>query len=140
MISVLYILIVFLSPEFADKYWNTKLNLFIRDFKHTIDNIYTKNNINDVYNRTLSWAEDLKNNLIEGANSAKGWVDEVRKNLNWVVDKYEDVKGVVNEKKEQLQEWIDKVKEVSDSINNTFSGILQDSWTPKESTWSLQED
>jgi hypothetical protein len=62
MILILYILLIFISPTLADNI-GSKLkiepfNKFIRDFKTTVDDIYTnlptQNEVKDIYDKTLS--------------------------------------------------------------------------------------
>ena len=137
MIFVLYVILIFTMPSFADRFGNEKFNIFIRDFKNTIDEIYTnlptKEEWQNLWNQTLSGAENLKNNVIDWANSLKDWVDEVRKNLSWAVDKYEEVKNDVDEAKKSLQDWVDKVKDITDTINSVFSWSVQETWSLLES-------
>jgi uncharacterized protein YoxC len=86
----------------------------------------------------LSWAQDLKNTIIDWAYSVKEWIDDIRKGASWAVDKYEEIKDNVNEAKNQFQEWVDKVKDISEAINDVFSWSLQGTWNTLN-TWSALE-
>jgi methyl-accepting chemotaxis protein len=121
ILLVLYIIGIFLFPKFVDEVWSKDFNDSVRNFKGKVDEIYTnlptKEEVKDIYEKTLSWTEVIKSNVVDWINSVKWWIDNVRENVNEITEKYEEIKTSVDEAKEKFEEWVDKVKDVTETIN-----------------------
>jgi len=130
IIFVLYILAIFNAPVFADNIekfiWITWFNQKIRDFKANLDWIPVQDNLNDIYNRTVDWA----NNAIWTVNDVKNWIDDVRWTLSWAVNTYKEVKTTIDETKAQVESWVKSLKSTADTIQWVWFSIEKSlSWT-----------
>ncbi len=137
LIFTVYILIIFNFPTFAakiwDTFWLTKFNQFVLQFKSTYDktvtNIPHKDEIQDIYNKTYSWATIIKENVETSLEATKEKVDNVRLALSWAETK-------INE----IQDWIESVKTViergSEIINEASQTVNTLSWAINDITTS----
>lgn len=125
IIFVLYILAIFVSPTFAEKIWwlipplkifNENVLKIKNIFDKTVTDLPTKEELNDVYNKTLSWATIVWKKIENWTNKAKEKIDDVRNTLSWAEAKYNEVNQFIDEKEKQ----IDETKELINKITSTW--------------------
>lgn len=137
---ILYILAIFKAPALADNIEDLlKINWFnnsVRDMKSALDDIYTnfpsREEVLNTYNKTLSWANDLKQKAWSWTSQIKNTIDNFRLSVSWSVDKYEWIKDDILETKQKMDQTVDTIKNTSDAIwefweniKNTSSWILE---------------
>lgn len=135
ILIILYVLTIFNAPVLADEiekliridWFNQK----IRNFKIKLDWVSVKDNLSNIYNKTLSWAEWITSEAIWKINDVKNSIDDVRWTLSWAVSTYKEVKSTIDETKAQVESWINSIKTTADtlkwvwfSIENTISWTL----------------
>lgn len=139
ILITIYILIVFKVPELwkslGELFWTTNFNEFILKhsdtFNKTVTDIPTKDELIDTYNKAYSWAIDIKDNVIDWAETVKSTIDDIRVTLSWAEDKINNVKDKYDQAKDfidsnswriqELQNSIDNIREINDSLNNTWT-------------------
>ncbi len=139
---VLYILAIFKAPVLADSIEDLlKINWFnqtVRDFKTSLDNIYTnlpsKEQVIDTYNKTLSWANELKEKAWSWTKQLKESIDNVRLSISWSVDKYEWIKNDIIETKQKMDQTVDTIKSTSEAIGEFWENIKN------TSSWILENN
>lgn len=141
IIFTLYILLIFKAPNITigiEKMiglsWFTE---YITTFKWKVDNLPSKDDIENRYNEVYSWAVDLKENIQDWINTTKDKIDSVRVALSWAEDTYNKAKDTydstinfiewANDKLNDVRDSIDKVTEVSKEISDIIW-----SWTIEE--------
>lgn len=134
IIVVLYILAIFNAPVLADDIekliWIEWFNQKIRDFKTSLDWVPVQDNLTDIYNKTLSWAEWITSEAVWKVNDVKNSIDDVRWTLSWAVSTYKEVKTTIEETKTQVENWINSLKSTADTINWVWYSIQNTiSWT-----------
>lgn len=134
IIIVLYILAIFNAPVLADNIekfiWTDWFNQKMRDFKASLDWIPVQDNLSDIYNKTLSWAEWISNEAVWKVNDVKNSIDDVRWTLSWAVNTYKEVKNTIDETKTQVENGINSLKNTADTINWVWFSIQNTiSWT-----------
>jgi len=120
-----YVLLIFSAPNIAwaieQLLWLDGLNQKIIDFRDSFNDKSTSIPSKD---ELLSWALDLKDNIIEWVDTTKEKIDSFRETMSWVEDTYNDLRDWYNEVKDFIDtnSWkIDDAKE----ILNTVSDITQ---------------
>ena len=129
IIFTLYILIIFKLPVLADaigkSFWLEKFNSFVLTFKSNVDMVSTdtptKQELIDTYTKALSWAIDLKNDIVNWADVTKEKIDSVRANLSWAEKAYNELKDTYWEAVEFIDETskkIDEAKKIIDAVQS----------------------
>jgi len=155
IIFVLYIVSIFKLPSFSWFIWNIlwieKFNEFIVSFWTTYNDVVTdipsKEQVLDTYNKTLSWAIDIKNTIIDWLDTTKWYVDEIRLSLSWSEDKIDefkqsitDLKDTYDDTKVIITETVDTVSEIKDRID-TINTAITNTWetinTVITNTWEI---
>lgn len=139
LVFTLYIVLIFISPALADKiessFWFEWLNNKIRTFKSGMDDTYTnipsKEQLLDTIDEVKKWAETKTKDALDSVNQVKNTLDDVRVTLSWAASTYSEIKWSIDETKIQIENSVtaikntaDTISDVSQSINNTFSGNL----------------
>jgi len=117
-----YILLVFNIPVLANNIakiiWTEKLNnkiIELRDFLNkNSTNIPSKNEF-------ISWAIDVKNNVLNWVDSTKEKIDSIRQTLSWAETKYNNIKNWYNDVQEFIKtnSWtINNMKNVIKKVSN----------------------
>lgn len=136
LILTLYVILVFKSPELASKIeswlWLNWLNDFITWSKETIDTISnntpTPDDIIDGYNKTLSWALELRDTIKTWLEDTKETIDTIRETANSVENKINEAKDVVDSTIDTVNTTIDTVNDLSDKVND-ITNVLNNTWT-----------
>ena len=129
IIFTLYILIIFKLPVLADaigkSFWLEKFNSFVLTFKSNVDMVSTdtptKQELIDTYTKALSWAIDLKNDIVNWADVTKEKIDSVRATLSWAERAYNELKDTYWEAVEFIDETskkIDEAKKIIDAVQS----------------------
>ena len=129
IIFTLYILIIFKLPVLADaigkSFWLEKFNSFVLTFKSNVDMVSTdtptKQELIDTYTKALSWAIDLKNDIVNWADVTKEKIDSVRATLSWAEKAYNELKDTYWEAVEFIDETskkIDEAKKIIDAVQS----------------------
>ena len=129
IIFTLYILIIFKLPVLADaigkSFWLEKFNSFVLTFKSNVDMVSTDNptkqELIDTYTKALSWAIDLKNDIVNWADVTKEKIDSVRATLSWAEKAYNELKDTYWEAVEFIDETskkIDEAKKIIDAVQS----------------------
>jgi len=125
ILFIAYVLLIFSAPNIAwaieQLLWLDGLNQKIIDFRDSFNDKSTSIPSKD---ELLSWALDLKDNIIEWVDTTKEKIDSFRETMSWVEDTYNDLRDWYNEVKDFIDtnSWkIDDAKE----ILNTVSDITQ---------------
>jgi len=128
LIITLYIILIFKSPDLASKIWNTlwiqSFNEFINSSKWNIDqisnNVPTADEIVDTYNKTLSWAIELRDNI-------QDWIIKTKDTIDWVRSTINDTKEVIDQTKETIDSTINTVNELKDTVDS-ITDTLTSTW------------
>ncbi len=126
IIIVLYILSIFILPDFTDdiasKIWILSINQKIRNLKNFADNIWE--NLTEIKSseEIINKAKDITNTISWSINTTKTIINEKISQTNKVVDSAIKTKDSINE----LTENISNLTSLSWSTN---------SWT--QNTWTL---
>ena len=131
MIFVLFILCVFKAPEVAKSIANVtgfpNLPDKILSFKWSYDTVVTdipsKQELSDKYNSTLSWALELKENILNWVDSTKETVDSLRETMSWAEQTIEDLKDAYSEAKVFIDDAGKKIEETKKIIEDTTTVI-----------------
>ncbi len=126
IVFVLYIIAIFKAPVFADsveKFFKIDwFNDWVIDFKAKMDfaftNMPTTDEIKDAYNKTLSWAENIKDYAWSWTQEFKNKIDAFRLTLSWWINKYDWVRRDVLDSKERIEQTIQDIKEAWEMLNN----------------------
>jgi len=128
ILFIWYILLIFIAPNIAwsiEKFlWINWFNTNIIETKEKLD----KKSINiPSTDKLLSWAIDIKNTIINWANTTKEKIDTVRETLSWVQNTYNDVKDWYNNTKTFINSNSWKINKIKTVINNVTE--LNNTWT-----------
>ena len=131
LLFILFILAVFNAPDIASSIANTlgfpNLPKNITSIKWTYDTVVTdipsKEELEKQYNSTLSWALELKDNLVKWVETTKNKVDSLRETMSWAEQKIDDIKESYEEAKVFLYETWKKIDEAKKIIEDTQSVI-----------------
>lgn len=119
---ILYLLLVFKTPNEADTLWNKELNNLIRGFKSNLDkwstNIPTKDEFWNTISNTFSWAIKLKDDIASWIKNTKDTIDSVRATLSWAENTYNEAKDKIDEVKTFIDESGNKIDQVKDTLND----------------------
>ena len=126
LIFVLYIILIFVKPAFADQIadllWIKSFNEKIRIIKNWIDVLSTKipseEEITDWINTTKEKIEDVKDTI-----------NDIRETTKDLKEKYEETKEFIDETKEK----IDTVKDKLNDLEEIWEGI-----TNLVNTWAIE--
>lgn len=129
--GTLFTLSVFKAPELADSigntFWFPELTAQIRDLKLWFDemttNLPSKEELEQKYAETKSWALKLKDGIIWWIESTKEKVDDVRETLSWAEQKIEEAKDAYNKTVDFIDETGKKIEQVKETIENTSKVI-----------------
>lgn len=135
IIFVLYIIAVFKLPTFANKIWSflwlEKFNEFIVSFSdrfnNTVTDIPSKEEVLDTYNKTLSWANEVKKDLIRWADSTKLYIDKLRLSLSWAENKINNISNRITETKKIINTTIDNAEVIKTKIE-IINSTLTNTW------------
>lgn len=130
IVIVAYIVLVFLTPSFADtigSFIGTKtLNEKIRVFKTNIDKTATsatwKDDFLKSYSDTIGSARQVKDTIVEKTLDTKKKIDIVRSTFSWAEETVNEVKDTVDSVNKTLND-VNKLWESIKSIVNT--GAIQ---------------
>lgn len=138
VLIVLFILAVFKAPELAksiaDLAWYPNVPEKITEFKATFDNVVTdiptKEELESQYNSTVSWALELKENIVNGVQTTKDKVDSLRETMSWAEQKVNELKETYNDAKEFIDETSEKIDQAKQIIEDTQAVIdnVQSVW------------
>lgn len=131
-VFVLYVILIFVSPSFANNIakplWIEKFNKIVLDLKAKLDKNSTQDfwveNLENIYNKTLSWATDLKDKAIDGINWVRSSINDVRWWVNSTIETYEEVKSQIDDITETIDKTTKQIQEVKwsfDKVKNTFT-------------------
>jgi peptidoglycan hydrolase CwlO-like protein len=131
LLFILFILAVFNTPNIANSIANALgfPNLYknITSIKWIYDTVVTditsKEELEKQYNSTLSWALELKSNIIDWVQTTKNKVDSLRETLSWAEQKIEDIKESYEDAKEFIDETWKKIDEAKQIIEDTQAVI-----------------
>ncbi len=143
IIFVSYILLIFLVPSVTtiiDRLiWINWFTENVRKIKSVIDDSYenlpSKEEVVDKYNKAYSWAVEIKENVEEWIEFTKDKIDTAREVLSWAEDTYNKAKDTYDDAIEFIDKANDKIsetKEKVDKINETAKDISE-----LFSTWAL---
>lgn len=131
LLFILFVLAVFKAPEVAKSVANIigypNLPESITKLKWTYDQVVTdipsKEELEKQYNSTISWAIELKENIVNWVQTTKNKVDSLRETMSWAEQKIEDLKGSYNDAKEFIDEAGKKIDETKKIIEDTTTVI-----------------
>ncbi len=133
IVFIVYALIVLNFPSLANSIawylWIEWINEKIIEYKADFD--LKSTNINS-WADILSWAIDLKDNIIDSVDKTKEKIDSIRNTMSWVESTYNDLKDWYD----SIQNFIDDNSGTLDSIKWTVDDInnIRDSLT---NTWTV---
>lgn len=138
VLFILFILAVFHAPKIAEwiseMIWVPNVPQKIESFKVWFDEMVTRvptqQELEDTYNKTVSWALDIKNTVIDWVHTTKDTIDNVRETLSWAEQKVEELKDTYNKTVEIIDQAGQKVNEVKQVIEDTNQVIenVQNIW------------
>lgn len=141
LLFILFILAVFKAPDIAkslaDMAWYPNLPEKIIEIKWTYDNVVTdipsKEELELQYNSTVSWALQLKENIVNWVETTKNKVDSLRETMSWAEQKIEDIKEWYEDAKQFIDETGKKIDEAKQIIEDTQAVIenVQNAWENK---------
>jgi hypothetical protein len=131
ILFVWYILLIFTMPSVASAIeqllWIGWFNQKVIDIRDSFNNKTTTIPSKD---ELLSWALDLKNNIIDWVDTTKEKIDSFRETMSGVEDTYNDLKDWYNEVKdfidtnswkiEDAKEILNTVSDITQSLTNTW--------------------
>ena len=144
ILVVIHILLIFKAPEIATliekTLWINWFTEFVIWSKSTYDNAINKlpnsQELNNSYNDAFSWANKLKENVLDWAEYTKDKIDWFRNVMSWAENTYNDLKDWINTAKEFIDtaSWaINDTKELIDNVNKVTE-TLTNSW--ETNTWT----
>jgi len=119
IIFTLYVLMVFNLPSLANTLgntlWLTSFNEKIVEFKSSFDETTSKIPSGSEF---ISWAVDLKNDIVDWVDKTKDKIDNFRDTMSGVEETYNEIKG-----------WYDSVKEFIDNNSGALDTLK---WTAED--------
>jgi hypothetical protein len=94
---IVYVMLVFLSPNIADQYWDKDINAKIREFK----------------DQTLHFAS--------GSEDPKSLFEKVKSNTDTYI---KETKEQAKELETTVNTKIEQAKEASNAVQNAYSGVI----------------
>lgn len=131
LLFILFVLSVFKAPDIAKSIAELagypNLPEKIVELKWTYDSIVTdiptKEELESQYNSTLSWALELKQNIVSWVQTTKDKVDSLRETMSWAEQKIEDIKEWYEDAKQFIDETWKKIDEAKQIIEDTQAVI-----------------
>lgn len=131
ILFVLFILSVFKAPEVAKSIANVagypnlpdKILLFKWTYDTVVTDIPSQEELKNQYNSTLSWALELKENILNWVDSTKQTVDSLRETMSWSEQTIEDLKDAYWEAKVFIDDAGKKIEETKKIIEDTTTVI-----------------
>jgi len=128
---MLFVLSVFKAPDVASSvaamFGYPDLPTKIISIKWRYDTVVTdipsQEELKNQYNSTLSWALELKENIINWVNTTKDKVDSIRESMSWAEQKIDDLKDTYDDAKEFIDETWKKIEETKKIIEDTQAVI-----------------
>ena len=119
IIFVLYVILIFKAPIFADNieklmHNSTIFNEKVRQIKKKLDKLWTKLPTKEDLQKTYSWT-------IETINKTKENIDNLRKKAKELEKNYDEVKQKIDE----AQKTLDKVEKIWNNIRE----IINTTWS-----------
>ena len=135
---VFYIISIFKFPAFAvivwTLLWTEKFNEFMLKFSDTYNDVPSKEEVLDTYNKTVSWAIIIKGKIVDWLDTTKSFIDEVRVTFSWseekikemkenidsIKDTYEDTKEIIDDTVSNVHDIKEKIEIINEAITNTW--------------------
>lgn len=110
LIVAAYLLLVFVSPDFADKYGNKDINTKIRNIKDQSLRMSSDESFS-----TSLWNE-ITGKTEQFASGTKQFVDETKETMD-------HIQSTLSEKTEQVKQATDSVQKAYDAVNTAKNDI-----------------
>ncbi len=131
IIFVSYILLVLSGSSFWDTLWKSlwleNFNAYIKGLKWELDKKSTSDfyekNLKWVVDSTLSWAEDIWNNVVGWLNEVKNTIDDTRQTINTWIEWYKSVKKRAEDATKALNNSVRKIWEASSEVQKLRNNI-----------------
>lgn len=135
---ILFILSVFKAPDLAQSIADlagfpnlpTKIVQAKEKYDQVVTNMPTKEEIENQYNLTISWAIEIKENITNWVQTTKDKVDSLRETMSGAEEKLNELKETYNDAKDFLDETSQKIDQAKQLIEDTQAVIdnVQNSW------------
>lgn len=144
VLIILFVLTVFKAPDLANSiaelagFPNLPTNIISikSTFDWAVTDIPSQSELEEHYNEALSWAIIIKWQIIDGVQTTKDTVDDLRETLSWAEQKIEDIKETYDDAKEFVDEASAKIEATKKIIEDTTKVINEvQNITSTTSSW-----